>query len=103
MGFSQYIKDTRAEMQHVAWPTQTQTIVYTLLVVLISIAISLYIGFFDFLFTRGLEMVITKTSTPQTAETLQMEAIPVTGGGNLELNVNPGAPVEAVPVEVSTQ
>ncbi len=103
MGFSQYIKDTRAEMQHVAWPTQTQTIVYTVLVVLISVAISLYIGFFDFLFTRGLEMVITKTSSPQAAETLQMEAIPTTDGGNLELNVNPGAPIEVTPVEVNTQ
>jgi len=58
MGLIQYFKDTQAEMRHVAWPTQTQTIVYTALVVLVSIIVSLYVGFFDFLFTRSLEVLI---------------------------------------------
>ncbi len=54
MSFSQYLKDTRAELNHVAWPTRTQTIVYTLFVVAISVGIALYLGFFDYLFTSGL-------------------------------------------------
>ena len=53
-GLGQYIKDTRAELRHVAWPTRTQTIVYTVLVALISIGIALYLGFFDYIFTTGL-------------------------------------------------
>lgn len=53
-----YLKDTRAELSHVAWPTQQQTIQYTTLVVLLSIAVALYVGFFDFLFTQLLERVI---------------------------------------------
>lgn len=54
MSFSQYLKDTQAELRHVAWPTQTQTILYTIFVVLFSIVISLYLGLFDFLFTSSL-------------------------------------------------
>lgn len=47
-----YIKETKAEMKHVSWPTRKQAIAYTILVVIISIFISLYLGFFDFVFTE---------------------------------------------------
>jgi len=57
-GIGQYLKDTRAELRHVAWPTQTQTIVYTVLVALISIGVAAYLGFFDFLFTSGLTRLV---------------------------------------------
>lgn len=56
--FLQYLKDTRTELRHVAWPTQTQTIVYTAFVALISIVTALYLGLFDYLFTSGLGAVI---------------------------------------------
>ena len=62
MGLGQYLKDTRAELRHVAWPTQTQTIVYTILVIVLSIFVSLYLGFFDFLFTGILQRVINGAS-----------------------------------------
>ena len=58
MALGQYIKDTRSEMNHVAWPTRVQTIVYTILVIVISILVALYLGFFDFLFTSGLAKVV---------------------------------------------
>ncbi len=58
MAFLQYLKDTRGELNHVAWPTRVQTLVFTALVILTSILISLYLGFFDFLFTTGLGKVI---------------------------------------------
>ena len=57
-GIGQYLKDTQGELRHVAWPTRTQTIVYTVLVALISIGVALYLGFFDFLFTTGLARVV---------------------------------------------
>jgi preprotein translocase SecE subunit len=63
MGLGQYIKDTRSELNHVAWPTRLQTIVYTILVIAISLLISVYLGFFDFLFTNGIGRVIE--SVPQ--------------------------------------
>ena len=54
MSLLQYLKETRGELRHVAWPTRLQTIVYTILVVAISIGVSLYLGLFDYLFTTGL-------------------------------------------------
>ena len=58
MSFIDYLKDTRAELRHVAWPTRTQTIVFTVLVVAISVFVSLYLGVFDYLFTGILERFI---------------------------------------------
>jgi preprotein translocase SecE subunit len=58
MGVVQYLKDTRSELNHVAWPTRVQTIVFTILVIAISILISLYLGFLDFAFTRGLAKMV---------------------------------------------
>ena len=49
--FTQYLKDTRSELNHVAWPTTNQTIIYTLLVAAISLGVAAYLGFFDYLFT----------------------------------------------------
>ncbi|MBM3272178.1 preprotein translocase subunit SecE [Candidatus Kaiserbacteria bacterium] len=57
-GFGQYLKDTRSELNHVAWPTQTQTIVYTVMVALVSIVVALYLGLFDYLFTGALKRVV---------------------------------------------
>lgn len=68
MGLGQYIKDTRSELNHVAWPTRVQTIVYTILVVVVSVLVSLYLGVFDFLFTNGLgKLVETVPPAPQAA------------------------------------
>lgn len=50
-----YIRDTRAELAHVSWPTQRQALIYTTLVIAISILVSLFLGLFDFLFTQALE------------------------------------------------
>ena len=81
--FMQYLKDTRSELRHVAWPTQTQTIVYTLLVAAMSIGIALYLGFFDFLFTTGLTKVInslpavTPVTSTQAATTTVSTSTPI--------------------------
>lgn len=53
-----YIKETRAEMKHVSWPTRTTTLQYTVLTVVISVAIAYYLGFFDFAIGEGLSRVI---------------------------------------------
>ena len=53
-----YLKDTRNELRHVSWPTQRQTIIYTALVVGISIVVALLTGAFDFLFSQGVDWFI---------------------------------------------
>lgn len=55
MGLFKYINETRGEMKHVAWPTQRQTFVYTVLVIGVSLLTSLYLGLFDFVFTSSLQ------------------------------------------------
>ena len=54
MSFIQYLKDTRSELRHVAWPTRAQTIIYTTLVIALSVFVALYLGFFDYILTTGL-------------------------------------------------
>jgi preprotein translocase SecE subunit len=84
-GIGQYLKDTQGELRHVAWPTRTQTIVYTVLVALISVGVAMYLGFFDFLFTTGLtDAVAALPSGNPITVTQQPVAVP-------------SAPVTAVP------
>ena len=51
---TQYFKDTRSELNHVAWPTQKQTVIFTLLVAAISLGVAVYLGAFDYVFTQML-------------------------------------------------
>lgn len=73
MGFIQYLKDTRAELNHVAWPTRVQTLVYTVLVIALSFLVALYLGVFDFLFTSGLARVIEILPASTPAPQIQLE------------------------------
>lgn len=58
MGFIQYVKDTHGEMRHVSWPTQKQTTIFTALVIVISLLTAAYLGVFDFVFSKVLEMAV---------------------------------------------
>jgi preprotein translocase SecE subunit len=88
--FSQYLKDTRAELRHVAWPTQTQTIVYTTLVAAISFGTALYLGFFDFLFTAGVKQAIDRVPTAPAVSVQQEPVAPVSSD---TAPASPAAPV----------
>lgn len=57
-GFIEYIKAVRAELTHVSWPSRSQAILYTLLVIVISVVVAFVLGGFDFLFTLGLEQLL---------------------------------------------
>lgn len=56
--FIDYLKDTRAELEHVSWPTQKQAAVYTVLVIIVSLLVAAFIGMFDFFFTKGIDWFI---------------------------------------------
>lgn len=53
--FINYIKDVFAELKHISWPTTTQSWVYTVLVIIVSIVVALLLAGFDFVFSRGLD------------------------------------------------
>ncbi len=56
--FTQYIKDSVAEMKKVTWPTKKQTYHYTILVVGISITTAAFLGALDWIFSLGLKVLI---------------------------------------------
>ena len=55
---TQYIKDSRAELKKVQWPTRQETTRYTILVIVISIAVAAFLGFFDYIFNLILEYLV---------------------------------------------
>ena len=60
MSIASYLRESRAEMNHVSWPTQAQTITYTLVVVVLSLATAAFLGAFDYLFKLGIELLIRR-------------------------------------------
>ena len=45
-------------MKHVLWPTRQQAIVYTVMVIGISIAVAVYLGLLDYLFAAIIKKII---------------------------------------------
>ena len=53
-----YFRDTAAEMKRVSWPTQQQAVIYTALVIGLSVIVAVMLSAFDYAFTWLLEFVI---------------------------------------------
>jgi preprotein translocase subunit SecE len=53
-----YFKEVILEMKKVNWPTRQETLRYTLIVIGISLAVAIYLGGLDFIFTRILKAII---------------------------------------------
>ncbi len=52
MKLTEYVRDTKGELNHVSWPTKKQAIGYTVLTVVLSLIAALYLGLLDGIFTR---------------------------------------------------
>ncbi len=57
MKITEYLKEVRAEIAHVSFPTRHQTTLFTALVIIISLAVAAYLGLFDYLFRLGIERI----------------------------------------------
>ena len=55
----EYLEETKTELKHVIWPSRNQTLYYTLIVIILSVVIAYYLGIFDFIFSQGLQKIIT--------------------------------------------
>lgn len=55
-----YLKESVIEMKKVTWPTKKETYNYTLLVIGISIAVALFLGLLDYLFTIGFQTIFNR-------------------------------------------
>jgi len=56
MGLIDYIKETQAEAKKVSWPTTKQTTWLSIVVIIVSLSVAIYLGVFDFIFTRILAL-----------------------------------------------
>ena len=57
MKFTEYVKDTRAEMTHVNWPSREQTTRFTIMVIVVSLLVAALLGISDFVFSRLLTLL----------------------------------------------
>lgn len=49
---TEYVKETKAELKYVNWPTRAETIQYTIIVIVLSLFIAYFLGSFDILFSQ---------------------------------------------------
>ncbi|MEK9176990.1 MAG: preprotein translocase subunit SecE [Patescibacteria group bacterium] len=54
----EYLKAVRAELTHVSWPSRSQAVGYTVLVIAISLVTAGLLGAFDFVFTYLIELFL---------------------------------------------
>ncbi len=58
MSIISYIKETKGELSHVNWPSRRQSIIFTVVVIIVSVITSIFLGFFDLVFSKLLNLVI---------------------------------------------
>ena len=59
--FRRFLEEAWSELRKVTWPTREQTRNLTVLVFVVSAAFGLFIGFFDFLWSRVLQLITVGT------------------------------------------
>ncbi len=57
---TQYLRETRAELRKVVWPSREEAINLTGIVVATIIAMSVFMGFFDYVFTLLFRFLINR-------------------------------------------
>ncbi len=56
--FTNYFRESLAELKKVSWPTKKQTTNYSLVVIGISIGLAVFLGVLDYVFNLGLAEII---------------------------------------------
>lgn len=60
MKLRQYLTDSYQELKRVVWPTRTQMIHHTVIVIVFSIAVALFLGALDLAFNYGVQRILLK-------------------------------------------
>ena len=53
-----FVRETRDELKKVVWPTRQETIRLTLVVILISLIVGLFLGGLDFIFVKIIGIIV---------------------------------------------
>lgn len=59
MNLLKYLKETRAELTRVVFPSVRQTVSYTIIVIFLSIFVAFLLGGADFIFREGLTKLLS--------------------------------------------
>ena len=62
-----YLRDTRAELRKVRWPTRQEAWSLTKIVLAVTISMALFMGLLDYLFSLELKGLVDQTAGAQTA------------------------------------
>lgn len=54
-----YLKNVRAELGHVVWPSRKTALSHTLLIILLSVFIAVFVALLDYIFTGVVGRLIT--------------------------------------------
>ena len=57
-GIRGFYRETIAELKKVTWPTRTEAIQLTRVVLIVIVTVGLFLGFLDFLFSRLFGLII---------------------------------------------
>lgn len=55
---TKYFTEVKTEMKKVIWPTKKTTINHTILVIAISVAVAVFLGMLDFIFSSAIQKII---------------------------------------------
>lgn len=58
MRLTQYLKETKAEVAHIKWPTQKETLIHTVLVIVISVLVGVFLSGLDLGFGRAVTSLL---------------------------------------------
>jgi len=53
-----FVRETRDELKKVVWPTRQETIRLTLVVIIISLIVGLFLGGLDFIFVKIIGIIV---------------------------------------------
>ncbi len=53
-----FLKEVKLEMKKVNWPTKKETIKYTLIIIAVSIAVAVFLGGLDYIFSTILNKFV---------------------------------------------
>ena len=59
LGIVRYLRETRAELRKVTWPTRDEALNLTYIVVGVTLAFAVFLGLFDWIFTQIFQLIMS--------------------------------------------
>lgn len=54
-----YLRNVRGELAHVVWPDRTQAIIHTVLIIVVSAFVAIYLSGLDYVFSGVVNRLVT--------------------------------------------